>query len=316
MKQLYVLIFLGIITSGMITGCRQAPTIQPIDNSNYLQKSSSKQEVAKAIERGASSKGWRTNRVKDGLIEANILVRNKHFVAINIPYNDKGYKIEYKDSKNMDYDPATQSIHGNYTKWVQILSERIDYELANIGFNNNQSNVPAPIAQASSEKKAPKQSKSSASLNTKNKSIFIAPQIAYTANSRVSAAIKQECTIPQALSENIIKKTAARGIDIRAKNNITPSDIELKIEILDAVSAGNAAIGHSKYMVIQGYLVKNNVRYSSFKAARHSGGGAFGAYRSSCSVLARITSALGDDVANWLLDPVDGARLGDVQLIR
>lgn len=310
MKQLYIFALLGLL---IFTGCRQAPTIQPIDNSNYLQKSGSKQEIAKAIERGASSKGWRTNRLKDGLIEANILVRNKHFVAVNIPYNEKGYKIEYKDSRNMDYDPTTQSIHGNYAKWTKILSERIDYEIMNIGFNTTQGTTTQKSPEKAS-KPQPKQSKSM--VDIKKQPIYISPAIVYTSNSRVSTAIKQECTIPQTLSKHILEKTANKGINVQAKQKISSKELELKIEILEAVSAGNAAIGHSKYIVIEGYLTKNNVKYQSFKAARHSGGGAFGAYRSSCSVLGRITSALADDIANWLINPQDNALLGDVQLIR
>ena len=69
-------------------------------------------------------------------------------------------------------------------------------------------------------------------------------------------------------------------------------------------------------MVIEGSLIKGGTKYSSFKAARRSGGGFFGGYRSSCSVLAKITKALGQDTASWLVDPYDNAKLGDVQLIR
>jgi len=63
-------------------------------------------------------------------------------------------------------------------------------------------------------------------------------------------------------------------------------------------------------------LVKGHAKYYTFDAGRLSGGGYFGAYRSSCSVLGRIARALGKDVANWLIHPYDEAMLGDTELIR
>jgi len=317
MKKFYKLCILSLIIIGFVTGCGQAPTIQNIDNSNYFTQSKAKKEVAKAIKRGASSKGWRTKIVKNGLIEANILVRNKYFVSVSIPYTSKGYKIEYKNTRNLKYNPKTKTIHGSYNKWTKLLSDRINYELENIGMSNAAgTTTPMTVSKTSTTSKKTKKYKKGGKLNLQNKTIFIRPFIAYTSKSRVSSAIKQECTIPKALSENIVKKALEQGIQIEVKNNIKPNEIELKIEILNAVSAGNAAIGHNKFMIIEGSLIKGKTKYSSFKAARLSGGGYFGAYRSSCSVLARVTKALGHDTATWLIDPFDDARLGDVQLIR
>lgn len=316
MKKILNISIMALIMGLVLIGCGQAPTVQNIDNSNYFEKNKAKTEIAKAIKRGASSKGWRTKVVKDGLIEANILVRSKYFVSVNIPYTSKGYKVKYKNTRNLKYDPKTKTIHGSYNKWTKLLSDRINYELANIGMSNAAgTTTPMTVATTTPSKKSAKYKKGG-KLNLQNKTVYIRPSISYTSRSRVSTAIKQECTLPQALSENIVKKALEKGIRIEVKNNIKPSDTELKIEILDAVSAGNAAIGHNKFMVIKGSLVKGKTKYSSFKAARLSGGGYFGAYRNSCSVLARITKALGHDTAAWLIDPFNDARLGDVQLIR
>lgn len=317
MNKLYQLCLMGLVVIGLVTGCGQAPTVQNINNSNYFAQAQAKSSVANAIKRGASSKGWRTKTIKSGLIEANILVRGKYFVAVNIPYNAKGYKIEYKSTRNLKYDPATKTIHKSYNKWTNILSQRINYELENIGMQSAAGTTTTMAVAPVATKTAPtKKYKKGGKLNLKGKTIYIKPEIAYTSNSRVSTAIKQECTLPQALSENIVKKSIAQGVNIEVKRAIKSTDIELKIDIIDAVSSGNAAIGHNKFMVITGTLIKDGKAYSSFKAARLSGGGYFGAYRSSCSVLARITKALGQDTAGWLQDPYDGARLGDAQLIR
>ena len=72
MKTFLKLTILGLVMLGLIAGCGKAPTVQNINNSDYFAKAQAKSAVAKAIKRGASSKGWRTKAIKDGLIEANI----------------------------------------------------------------------------------------------------------------------------------------------------------------------------------------------------------------------------------------------------
>ncbi len=316
MKKIYQIALLGLVMIGLVTGCGQAPTIQNIDNANYFEKSVAKTDVAKAIKRGAASKGWRTKIVKDGLIEANILVRNKYFVAVNIPYNAKGYKILYKSSRNLKYDPATKTIHGSYNKWTKLLADRINYELENIGMSSSMGSASAmqvaPVATKTTTKKQPK----GKAIDLNGKTIYIKSMVPFAPNSRVKANIKQECTIPTALANDIAKYAAAQGINIEIKDNIKPNELELKVQIDRAVSAGNAAIGHNKFVVISGVIMKGNTRYYSFDAARLSGGGYFGVYRSSCSVLGGIARRLGKDVASWLTNPYDRAELGDVQLIR
>ena len=67
----------------------------------------------------------------------------------------------------------------------------------------------------------------------------------------------------------------------------------------------------AKHTLIKGALYKNGKKQAGFTAARRSGGGMYGAFKSSCSVLGRTVKVLGRDVANWLKHPVDGAHLGD-----
>jgi hypothetical protein len=140
--------------------------------------------------------------------------------------------------------------------------------------------------------------------------------VPYAPRARVKANIKQECTLPEALAKDIAKYAAEQGLNVVVKDKIKPNEYELKVQIEEAISAGNAAIGHNKYVVISGSIVKGETRYYSFDAARLSGGGYFGAYRSSCSVLGGIARRLGKDTALWLSNPYNGAELGDTQLIR
>ena len=97
----------------------------------------------------------------------------------------------------------------------------------------------------------------------------------------------------------------ADDIDTQAEGRV------LKMEIVEAVSAGNAFIGHQKSTRIRGTLFENGEKVASFKGRRNSMGGAFAGYKGSCSVLGRTVKALGKDVASWLAKPEDDAELGD-----
>ncbi len=307
---------LSILLISMILflgGCGRTATVQNIDNSSYLQKSIKLSKVESAIKVAAAKKGWRTKKIHKGLIEASINPRGKHLVIVDINYNSKGYKISYKDSKNMNYDPTTNAIHPNYNKWVNYLQRNINYELENIGMgkatSSNYSNTPKKVV-------SKKRLKKGSHINLNGKTVYIRPMASYSPRSRISSKIKTECTLPKALSDSIVQFSKNSGVNVKFKNNIRPNELELKIQIEDAVSSGNAFIGHNKFVDISGSIVKGKTVYYTFDAARRSGGGYFGAYRSSCSVLGRIAKALGKDISYWLSNPYDGAKMGDVELIR
>lgn len=321
MKKFLNLGILVIIMGLILGGCGAPSVVENIDNSQYFTKSVAKVKIAKAIQRGASRKGWRTKAISNGLIEANINVRGKYFVAVNINYNSKGYKISYKKTRNLKYNKADNTIHPSYNKWVKILAQNIDYELENIGMNSATSTNTMAMDKPKKAKKVTTKSKTTTykkgkNVNLQGKTIYIKTMIPYAPHSRVQANIRQECTLPDALSKDIAKYAAEQGLTVIAKNHIKANEYELQVQIENAVSAGNAAIGHNKFVAISGAIVKGNTKYYSFDAARLSGGGYFGAYRSSCSVLGGIARRLGKDTALWLSNPYDGAELGDTQLIR
>ncbi len=296
-----------------ITGCAKISVVQNFDNSKYFEKSVAMSKIAKAIRMGANSKGWRTSRVKNNLMEASIIVRSKYFVAVNIRYNTYGYKITYKNSRNLKYNPKNNTIHPSYNKWVGLLERNINFELSNIGMNNMSYNEPSKTMIKHTKKKI---YKNGGNLNIKGKTVYIKTMIEFSPKSNVARNIKKECTLPKALADSIVKYSANSGVNVEFKNHIKPNELELKVQIEEAISAGNAVVGHNKFVVISGKLVKGKTKYYSFDAARLSGGGYWGAYRSSCSVLGKIAKALGKDVANWLSNPYNNALMGDTQLIR
>lgn len=139
--------------------------------------------------------------------------------------------------------------------------------------------------------------------------------VPYAKDAEISSKIRSECVKLQEQLATFIQEYAREAgqqvalvdsVSTRAKGRV------LKVEIVEAVSMGNAFIGHQKYTRIAGTLYKDGKKLASFKGRRNSMGGFFGGYKGSCSVLGRTVKALGQDVGVWLASPKDEARLGDM----
>ncbi len=145
-------------------------------------------------------------------------------------------------------------------------------------------------------------------------SVIIQSSIPFEKTSRVASNIRKECKLGTQLSTYIATSAAGIGIKVTKKKAIKSSDKGnvLIVNIVDAVSSGNAFVGHRKYTEIKGTLYKSGSKIASFRASRTSGGGMFAGFKGSCSVLGRTVKTLGKDVSTWLKNPVDKATLGDM----
>ena len=133
----------------------------------------------------------------------------------------------------------------------------------------------------------------------------------YKQGAMIAQNIKNECAINTELPEYIQQYGKQQGIDVNLAISVSKKPNRLSVEIVDAISSGSAFIGHRKYVKAAGTLYKNGKKVASFTAARFSGGGFWGAYKGSCSVLNRTVNTIGKDIALWLTSPVDGMHLGD-----
>ncbi|MCW8900729.1 MAG: hypothetical protein OQK75_13840 [Gammaproteobacteria bacterium] len=143
--------------------------------------------------------------------------------------------------------------------------------------------------------------------------IKVSSLIPYKKGSVIAANIKNECSLDSQLSEFIHAYAVGEGIGVIRQNRVSSKakGKTLIVQITDAISQGNAFIGHRKFTRIKGELYENGKRQAGFTAARLSGGGAWAGFKGSCSVLGRTVKALGSDVSLWLKHPADGAHLGD-----
>ncbi|WP_428026879.1 hypothetical protein [Arcobacter sp.] len=302
----HILKMFGIVILGLtlFTGCTTVPIYNVNNFQTITNKKITSEDVEKAIRLAGAKRGWIIQKVKPGLLIGRLTVRGKHTAIINIPYSNNGYKIEYKNSENLKYNPDNNSIHNKYNKWIIYLENDIN---ANLGIVQS----GGKLSNATMDDNAP-----IVNLNLDGKTVYMRSSINYSKKSKVADNIKAECHIDQQLVDFITQYANQQGINLVVSNNIKKSDIELVVEITEAVSRRAFLTGHNKYTSIAGKLVQGNNELSSFQAARYSGGGAFAVYKDSCSVLGRTVQVLAKkDVAHWLKNPVNGAKLGNTEFI-
>lgn len=127
-------------------------------------------------------------------------------------------------------------------------------------------------------------------------------------------AVQRECDIHIQLPGFIQSQAKAKGLNVELVPKVSSGDKgkNLVVSFVRTQSSGNAFTGHYKYTEIKAALFEDGKQVADLIAARRSGGGAFAGYKGSCSVMGRTVRTLGDDIAQWLANPVSGARAGNL----
>lgn len=140
------------------------------------------------------------------------------------------------------------------------------------------------------------------------------PRLApWTDERDIADNIRKECDLQKQLPIYIAEFAKEHRIATQFADDVSPRSAGrvLVVEIEEAVSRGNAFVGHQKFTRARGALYDHGKEVGNFVAQRYSMGGAFAGYKGSCSVLGRTVKAIGKDVAEWMKAPSMDARLGD-----
>ena len=123
------------LTLLMVISCRGGGQVYQVKDAPVQTASGkdlSMEQVRKEIVAAGVAAGWQMVATKPGEIVGTLNIRS-HQAVVSIPYTAKNYSILYKDSKNLKYDEAAQTIHENYSGWIQRLDGAIRTRLAAAG---------------------------------------------------------------------------------------------------------------------------------------------------------------------------------------
>lgn len=136
---------------------------------------------------------------------------------------------------------------------------------------------------------------------------------AFDKDLNVRDAIRTECKLEQKVPE-FVEEFAKKDFDSIVMADQVSAGTKgraLSMKITDVSRAGGGAWSGSKFVTVEGTLWQDGKVAGTFRATRHSRGGAFGGYKGTCAILGRCAKAVGKDIAGWARAPSMDARLGD-----
>ncbi|WP_340676636.1 hypothetical protein [Paraglaciecola sp.] len=145
-------------------------------------------------------------------------------------------------------------------------------------------------------------------------SIVIDEKVIFAEGSDVPAAVINECELETKFTHFLNEYISDRGFTVIKANAEQASGIakHLHIEIDRVSGGGGGAWTGGKMVHAIGTLTENGKEIASFKVQRSSSGGAFGAFKGTCSLLGRDVKAMAKDVSVWLKSPSKDGRLGEL----
>lgn len=146
-------------------------------------------------------------------------------------------------------------------------------------------------------------------------SLTIPKKAEFSRSNVAPVAVQAECQLPEKVSQSVKEYAGKEFDEVKMVDKVsakTPGNA-LAMQIVEVQGVSGGAWTGPKAVVVEGKLYRNGKVAGSFKATRFSGGGAFGAYKNTCSILSRCTKAIGKDVAGWLKSPTMNAKLGDTK---
>ena len=135
MKRVWLGAFISCLAVVAVMGCKGGAQIYQVKEApvqTATGKVPSVEQVQKIIIESGVKLGWVMAVVKPGEIQGTRNVRI-HSAVVTIPFTAKNYSVLYKDSTNLKYNAAAQTIHQEYTYWIQELDNEIRARLTAAG---------------------------------------------------------------------------------------------------------------------------------------------------------------------------------------
>ena len=142
--------------------------------------------------------------------------------------------------------------------------------------------------------------------------VKIQRSIPFASTAQVPAAVKESCQLQTKVPE-FVSQSAGGSVQLVDGALNRKVGRVLEMEITEVHAPGGGAFSGPKWLSVKGELYDRGKQIGSFRAKRYTTGGAFGAFKGTCSIIGRCTKAIGEDIAKWLAAPTANAEIGDAR---
>jgi hypothetical protein len=136
--------------------------------------------------------------------------------------------------------------------------------------------------------------------------VLIPESAPYQDQNAIQGNVVSECSsLGAELSTHVADALTRSGVTVEKMPTLdVASGTVLDVKIVNLFSGGHPGApvgmgGHHKSITVSVTLYKDNQAVGEGSFTRNSSGGFWGSFKSSCSVLDRVTITLGKDIANW-----------------
>ncbi|MBT1443663.1 hypothetical protein KJI95_03880 [Shewanella sp. JM162201] len=132
---------------------------------------------------------------------------------------------------------------------------------------------------------------------------YIESNIPFKDSDEIVSKVKEECTaLGSQFADSIVKYGNKQKLQIKSVDALPTQGTVVKVTINSVISEGNANPfnPHRKQVFATATLMVDGKAADSNTFSRFSGGGFWGGFKGSCSVLQHTVNTLGNDVAKWL----------------
>lgn len=125
-KKLLLLLLVCMLTAGSDAWAARRVLLRDIVDEALPQvdgRTATIAEVEGALHDALKEHQWTIREEKPGHIYAVLAVRSKHFVSVNIEYDQSRLSVFYSSSVNLNYRETKKGrqIHPNYHEWIRWL---------------------------------------------------------------------------------------------------------------------------------------------------------------------------------------------------
>ena len=129
-KHLWVRLFIALPFAALMTAPAYAARTAPLYTPAPIEVPAGKsmEEVKKAVRKALFDKGWHSRDIGPGHVEGKYTKTSRgqsHTAVVEVKFDTKTVRINYKSSDNLDYDASGPTIHKTYNGWAMNLERNI-----------------------------------------------------------------------------------------------------------------------------------------------------------------------------------------------